>query len=167
MIRGVNQWCGSVMWIFRNGGASVTWNPIDNWLSSNHIVEFARSTKIIHNLFFAVIVTYDSYGMTTASKNYPQWLPCMFERLSLKIIKGEYYSEYSLEIQLRIVTIYRVCILTARTLVDHGPKLNFKKTEVERVKILLDNRMERLITVTLFLSSSSIVSAWGYSANNL
>ena len=83
----------------------------------------------------------------------------MFERLSLKITKGEYYSEYSLEIQLRIVTIYSTCIPTARTLVDHGPKLNFKKTEVERVKILLDNRMERLITVTLFLSSSSIVSA--------
>ena len=70
-----------------------------------------------------------------------------------KFTKGE----YSLKIQLRIVTINDTCI--PRTLVDHGPKLNFKKTEVERVKILLDNRMERLITVTLFLSSSSIVSA--------
>ena len=81
----------------------------------------------------------------------------MFERLSLKITKGEYYSEYSLEIQLRIVTIY--LLLGLWWTMVHGTKLNFKKTEVERVKILLDNRMERLITVTLFLSSSSIVSA--------
>ena len=79
----------------------------------------------------------------------------MFERLSLKITKGE----YSFEIQLGIVTIYGTCIPTARTLANHGLKLHFKKTEVERVKILQDDRMERLITVTLFLSSSSIVSA--------